>query len=80
MPLKLNGDGLTDLLSYSASTGLAVYSVGASPPGTQKIVKDQVAAQGWTAIVPLKLNGDGLTDLLSYSASTGRAVYSVAAQ
>ena len=44
------------------------------------IVKDLVAAKGWTAIVPLKLNGDNLTDMLSYNANTGRAIYSVATQ
>ena len=79
MPLKLNRDGLTDLLSYNANTGRAIYSVGALPAGTQIIVKDLIAAPGWTEIVPLKLNRDGLTDLLSYNSSTGRAIYSVAA-
>ena len=32
--MNLNGDRLTDLLSYNATTGRAVYSVAASPPGT----------------------------------------------
>jgi hypothetical protein len=27
VPMNLNGDGLTDLLSYNATTGRAVYSV-----------------------------------------------------
>jgi hypothetical protein len=80
VPLNLNGDNLTDMLSYNAKTGRAIYSVGANPAGTQVIVKDLIAAKGWTAIVPLKLNGDNLTDMLSYNANTGRAIYSVAAQ
>jgi len=28
VPINLNGDGLTDFLSYNATTGRAVYSVG----------------------------------------------------
>src|SRR3954453_17038774 len=62
VPMNLNGDGLTDLLSYNAKTGRAVYSVGTNPPGTQTIVKDFRAAKGWTSLVPMELNGDGLTD------------------
>ena len=27
MPIKINGDDLTDLLSYNATTGQAVFSV-----------------------------------------------------
>ena len=27
VPMDMNGDGLTDLLSYDASTGKAVYSI-----------------------------------------------------
>ena len=77
--MNLNGDHLTDLLSYNKNTGRAVYSIGASPPGTQVIVKDTIAPKGWTSIVPMNLNGDGLTDLLFYNKTTGRTVYSVAA-
>ena len=80
VPLNLNGDNLTDMLSYNAKTGRAIYSVGAQPAGTQVIVKDMVAAKGWTSIVPLKLNGNSLSDMLSYNANTGRAIYSVGAQ
>jgi hypothetical protein len=76
--MNMNGDGLTDLLSYNASTGKAVFSVGALPPGEQKIVREVDAAKGWTSVVAMNINGDGLTDLLSYNASTGKAVFSVA--
>ena len=76
--MNMNSDGLTDLLSYNATTGLAVYSIGTSTPGEQqKIVKQVNAAPGWTSIVPMDLNNDGLTDLLSYNATTGLAVYSI---
>lgn len=79
VPMNLNGDRLTDLLSYNATTGRAVYSVGANPPGSQVIVRDLIASKGWTSVVPVHLNGDFLTDLISYNAKTGRAVYSVGA-
>jgi hypothetical protein len=78
VPMELNGDGLTDLLSYNATTGRAIYSIGTSVPGEQEIVKDVAAAKGWTLVVPIELNGDGLTDLLSYNRTTGQAIYSVA--
>ncbi|HEY0513718.1 MAG TPA: hypothetical protein VGH73_17550 [Thermoanaerobaculia bacterium] len=61
----------------AAMIGLAT-TAHAAQPGDQIIVKDLVAAKGWTAIVPLKLNGDSLTDMLSYNATTGRAIYSEA--
>jgi hypothetical protein len=72
--MELNGDGLTDLLSYNATTGRAIYSVGTDAPGEQEIVKDVAAAKGWTLVVPIELNGDGLTDLLSYNRTTGGRV------
>ena len=31
VPMRLNGDSLTDLLSYNKRTGRAVYSVAAKP-------------------------------------------------
>ena len=77
VPMNMNNDGLTDLLSYNATTGLAVYSIGTSTPGEQKIVKQVNAAPRWTSIVPMNMNNDGLTDLLSYNATTGLAVYSI---
>jgi hypothetical protein len=80
VPMNLNNDNPTDLLSYNATTGRAVYSVSVNPLGTQKIVCDLIASKGWTSLVPMMLNGDGLTDLLSYNKSTGRAVYSVTAE
>ena len=80
VPMKLNAGTETDLLSYNATTGRAVYSIGANPLGTQKIVRDLIASKGWTSVVPMRLNGDGLTDLLSYNKNTGRAVYSVTAE
>ena len=80
VPMILQPDAiLTGLLSYNSATGRAVYSTGASPPGTQVIVQDFTASPGWTAVVPLNLNGDHLTDLLSYNKNTGRAVYSIGA-
>lgn len=76
IPMRMNNDALTDLVSYNAATGLAIYSIG---DGTsQTIVRTVNAAPGWTSIVPFDLNGDGLTDLLSYNAATGLAFYSVA--
>jgi hypothetical protein len=77
VPMNINNDGLTDLLTYNKTTGLAVYSV-ANPNGGQNIVRQVSASPGWTSLVPLDINNDGLTDLLSYNANTGRAVYSVA--
>src|SRR5436305_15032974 len=74
--MRMNGDTLTDLLSYNAATGLAVYSIGDGV--SQTVVRTINAAPGWTTIVPFDLNGDGLTDLLSYNAATGLAYYSVA--
>ena len=76
VPMRMNSDSLTDLLSYNAATGLAVYSIGDGV--SQTIVRTVNAAPGWTSIVPFDLNGDGLTDLLSYNAATGLAFYSVA--
>jgi hypothetical protein len=79
VPMDLNGDDLTDMLSYNAVTGRAIYSVGANPPGTQTIVRDTAVAKGWTAVVPMVLSGSGpQRGLLSYNAKTGRAVYSAA--
>ena len=80
VPMNINdGDGLTDFLSYNATTGRAIYSVATSVPGQQQIVLDMMASKGWTAVVPMNINGDVLTDLLSYNRTTGRAVYSGAA-
>ena len=31
VPMRLNDDSLTDLLSYNATTGRAVYSIAATP-------------------------------------------------
>jgi hypothetical protein len=78
--MNLNNDNLADLLSYNATTGRALYSIGADPPGSQVIVRDLNASPGWTSVVPLTLNADNLTDLLSHNKSTGRAVYSVTAE
>ena len=76
VPMRMNNDPLTDLLSYNAATGLAVYSIGNGI--SQTIINSVNAAPGWTSIVPFDLNGDGLTDLLSYNAATGLAFYSIA--
>jgi hypothetical protein len=79
VPMNIDNDlgGLTDLLSYNAATGHAVFSVGISKAGDQKVVRDVAAARGWTSIVPMDLNGFPPTDLLSYNAETGQAVFSV---
>jgi uncharacterized membrane protein YciS (DUF1049 family) len=82
VPMNVDRDfsGLTDLLSYNAATGRAIVSIAVGAAGEQKIVKDYVAAKGWTAIVPLNIDCDsGRTDLLSYNAATGRAIASVGA-
>jgi hypothetical protein len=76
VPMRMNDDSLTDLLSYNAATGLAIYSIGDGV--SQTIVRTVNAAPGWTSIVPFDLNGDGLTDLLSYNAATGQAIFSIA--
>ncbi|MGE3289893.1 MAG: hypothetical protein AB7O95_00715 [Geminicoccaceae bacterium] len=65
-------------LAAAASIFLSATAAQAAV-GDQIIVKDLIAAKGWTAIVPLNLNGDGLTDMLSYNARTGRAIYSIGA-
>jgi hypothetical protein len=80
VPMNINNTGLTDLLSYNANTGLAVYSSATGVPGEQQVVKEFTAAKGWTLIVPMYMNSSvcRLTDLLSYNATTGLAVYSMA--
>ena len=45
--------------------------------GDQSVVRDVVAAQGWTSIVPMNIDGHGPTDLVSYNAATGRAAFSI---
>jgi len=79
VPMDVDGQGPTDLISYNATTGRAVVSIGVGDKGEQKIVKDFVASKGWTAIVPMDVDCDpeGLTDLISYNATTGRAVVSI---
>jgi SNF family Na+-dependent transporter len=79
VPMDIDNDfpGLTDLVSYNAATGQAVFSVGIGNAGDQKVVRDVVAAKGWTSIVPMSLDGFPPTDLLSYNAATGQAVFSV---
>jgi hypothetical protein len=67
------------MLAAGAATMICMGTTAHAAAGDQIIVKDLVAAKGWTAVVPLKLNGDGLTDMLSYNKDTGRAIYSVAA-
>ena len=67
-------NGLTDFVSYNAATGRAAFSIGTGTAGDQKVVRDVVAAQGWTSIVPMNIDNDvnGLTDLLSNpAAATG---------
>jgi hypothetical protein len=78
VPMNVDGNALTDYLSYNAMTGRAIVSVGVGETGEQKIVKDYVAATGWTALVPMDVDGQGPDDLLSYNASNGRAIVSVA--
>jgi hypothetical protein len=81
---------VTDLLSYNAASGLAIYSVATGTPNlkcglpsqaagpNQQVIYPLVnAALGWTSITPLDLNGDALTDLLSYNSATGAAYYSI---
>ena len=77
VPMNVDNNGLTDLLSYNATTGRAIVSIGIGDSGGQKIVKDYTAAKGWTSIVPMNVDGNGLTDLLSYNATTGRAIVSI---
>ena len=78
MDIDLGNDGLTDLLSYNATTGLAVYSVATNVPGDQKTVRLVNASKGWTSVVPMNIDSSpqdidhySLTDLLSYNATTG---------
>jgi hypothetical protein len=79
VPMNIDNDvgGLTDLLSYNAVTGLAVYSKGVGNPASQQVVATVNAVAGSTTITPLDLNGDSLTDLLSYNAATGMGYYSI---
>ena len=81
VPMNLSNSGLTDLLSYNAATGLAVYSIQKGtcpgPNCMQQVVSTVNAAPGWTSIVPMKLSSSGLTDLLSYNAATGLGIYSI---
>ena len=75
----MDNTGPTDLLSYNAATGRAAFSIGTGTAGDQKVVRDVVAAQGWTSIVPMNIDNDvnGLTDFVSYNAATGRAAFSI---
>jgi hypothetical protein len=79
MNVDYDSSGLTDLLSYNATTGRAIVSIGIGDSGEQKIVKDYTAAKGWTHIVPMNVDCDlaGVTDYLSYNATTGRAIVSI---
>jgi uncharacterized membrane-anchored protein len=77
VPMSVDGNQLTDYLSYNAATGRAIVSIGIGDGGEQTIVKDYVAAKGWTLIVPMNIDGDSLTDLLSYNRTTGRAIMSI---
>ena len=77
MNVDCDPEAVTDYLSYNATTGHAIVSVGVGTSGDQKIVKDYTAAKGWTLIVPMNVDGDAVTDLLSYDATTGRAIGSV---
>jgi hypothetical protein len=66
--MDLNGDPLTDLLSYNAATGRAYYSIGVAGPRQQIVGPEAAGAPGWTSIVPMKLtagSGHG-RDLLFY--------------
>lgn len=55
VPFDLNGDGLTDLLSYNTATGQAFFSI-ATGVGEQQVVGPPVqGAAGWTSIVPIKV-------------------------
>ena len=56
--------------------GLA-FSIGTGTAGDQQVVRDVVAATGWTAIVPMDIDGHGRTDLVSDNAVTGRAAFSI---
>ena len=85
VPMTLNGDDRTDLVSYNAVTGQADYSLAVTAPSCpagvscgQQVASTVAASPGWTSVVPMDLNGDGLTDLLSYNAATGLSYYSVA--
>jgi hypothetical protein len=76
--MNVDGNSLTDLLSYNATTGRAIVSVGIGDSGDQKIVKDYTAATGWTHIVPMNVDISAANDdLLSYNAETGQAIVSV---
>lgn len=76
VPMHMNGDPITDVLSYNASTGLAVYSVGDGRG--QNEARAQTALAGFTSIVAFDLNEDALSDLLSYNSKTGAAFFSIA--
>ena len=78
VPMKMNGDYLTDLLWYNVHTGQYAYSVATSNPGEQRVVTQGIGGAGWTSVVPMNINGDQLTDLLWYNAHTGQFAYSVA--
>ena len=58
VPMNVDGNALTDYLSYNATTGHAIVSVGVGASGDQKIVKDYMAAKGWTSIVPMNVDCD----------------------
>jgi hypothetical protein len=80
VPMNVNTDGLTDLLSYNSTSGLAKYSIGVSGSSySQQVITTVSAAAGWTSIVSMNINNDGLSDLLSYNAATGDYAFSVGA-
>jgi N,N-dimethylformamidase beta subunit-like protein len=78
IPMDLDGDALTDLLSYNVTTGSATYARAvAGSPGLRTVVNSVHARPGWTSIVPMDIDDDRFTDLLSYNARTGLAYFSV---
>jgi len=78
VPMNMDGDGLTDLLLYNATTGAAIAETATLTPGVWTTRMSIGAAEGWTSIVPMNLNADATTDLLSYNAKLGLSIYSVA--
>ena len=62
----------TALLALCALALLQTSTPVHADVGSQHIVLDVQAHQGWTTVVPMHLNLDGRTDLLSYNATTGR--------
>jgi hypothetical protein len=73
VPVKINGDEISDLYFYNASSGAWVSTTGtaAGTLVTADFNLNNPDGAGWTHIVPVNNNSDKITDFYFYRASSG---------